>query len=88
MKKILILIFSISCFGYIAADDHVTSYGMEGYQCNVADGKDMDDVIKFAEKSLNPYADEYWPAPYNAFIMILAASLANNPSVSKSYGSS
>ena len=35
MKKILILIFSISCFGYITADDHVTSYGMEGYQCNV-----------------------------------------------------
>jgi len=70
MKKILLtLFFSISCFGYITADDHVISYGMEGYQCNVAEGKDMDDVVKFAEKTLNPYADENWSAPYNAFIM-------------------
>ena len=51
----LFLTFSI----HLLADDHVISYGMEGYQCNVAEGKDMDDVVKFAEKSLNPYADEY-----------------------------
>ena len=70
MKKILLtLSFSIFCFGYITADDHVISYGMEGYQCNVAEGKGMDDIVKFAEKTLNPYADENWSAPYNAFIM-------------------
>ena len=63
ISKALLPLFLIFSMNAIQADDHVISYGMEGYQCNVAEGKDMDDVVKFAEKTLNPYADENWSAP-------------------------
>ena len=45
--KILSAIILASFLSVMNADDHVISYGMEGYQCNVAEGKDMDDVVKF-----------------------------------------
>ena len=58
-------------FSYMAySDNHVPrSYGMEGYQCNLQPGKDLNDVMKFIEESLNPHADKYWSAPYSGFVM-------------------
>ena len=39
-KKLnLILSITLACsFGGLKADDHVISYGMEGYQCNYKEG--------------------------------------------------
>ena len=70
MKK-LYLLFSLFLFlsGNLYSDDHTSSYGMEGYQCNFEKGKDMDDLIKFTSKELNPYADSNWKAPYSGFIL-------------------
>ena len=71
MKRIrkLVLLLMLASSTQLFSDDHVISYGMEGYQCNFAKGKDLDDVISFAQKSLNPYADQNWPVPYSSFIM-------------------
>ena len=50
--KLLLALFLASFLNFAYADNHrPVSYGMEGYQCNFKDGKDIDDVIKFAEKS-------------------------------------
>ena len=47
MKKIFIsLTIFLSVISSLNADDHVEFGAMEGLQCNFADGKDMDDVMK------------------------------------------
>ena len=47
MKKNVFLLSLILSFMSIShADDHVELAAMEGLQCNFADGKDMDDVMK------------------------------------------
>ena len=51
------------------ADDHVISYGMEGYQCDFKDGVNFEDLVAFMEEDLNPYADKNWPVPYSGFYL-------------------
>ena len=47
MKKNVFLLSLILSFVSVAqADDHVELAAMEGLQCNFADGKDMDDVMR------------------------------------------
>ena len=54
----------------IHADDHLpVSYGMEGYQCNFEEGKDINDVVNFTSRDLNPYADKNWKSAYNGFVL-------------------
>ena len=71
MKKLnLILSITLACsFGGLMADDHVISYGMEGYQCNYKEGVNFDDLTSFMKDDLNPYADENWPVPYSGFYL-------------------
>ena len=68
IKRLVLLLFLISST-QLFSDNHVISYGMEGYQCNLQPGKDLNDVMKFVEESLNPHADKYWSAPYSGFVM-------------------
>ena len=56
-------------FGSLYADDHVISYGMEGYQCNYKEGVNFDDLVSFMKDDLNPYADENWSVPYSGFYL-------------------
>ena len=70
MKNLVILMLSIfSLFSTLAADDHVISYGMEGYQCNYKEGVTFDDLVSFTQEDLNPYADENWTASYSGFYL-------------------
>ena len=63
----MLSVFSLS--STLAADDHVISYGMEGYQCNYKDGVTFDDLVSFTQEDLNPYADENWTASYSGFYL-------------------
>ena len=45
-KNVFLLTLFLSFIGIAQADDHVELAAMEGLQCNFADGKDMDDVMK------------------------------------------
>ena len=68
MKKIFIsLTIFLSVISSLNADDHVEFGAMEGLQCNFADGKDMDDVMKVISE-WNEYGDENFSAPYSAWI--------------------
>ena len=68
LNLILGITFSLY-FGSLYADDHVISYGMEGYQCNYKEGVNFDDVVSFTKDDLNPYADENWSVPYSGFYL-------------------
>ena len=66
------LLISLIFFGLnnLLADDHMpVSYGMEGYQCNFEEDKNMDDVVDFISEDLNPYADKSWKAAYSGFVL-------------------
>tara|TARA_B100001057_G_scaffold430146_1_gene456726 strand:- start:7614 stop:8372 length:759 start_codon:yes stop_codon:yes gene_type:complete len=65
--KILIISISLSFFGNLTADDHIDISAMEGLQCNIRDGKDMDDVMKVISE-WNEYGDENFSEPYSAWI--------------------
>tara|TARA_Y100001936_G_scaffold221897_1_gene237290 strand:+ start:2022 stop:2786 length:765 start_codon:yes stop_codon:yes gene_type:complete len=70
MKKLLIVSFcSLFSLTNLMADDHVISYGMEGYQCDFKDGVNFEDLVAFMEEDLNPYADKNWPVPYSGFYL-------------------
>jgi len=70
MKKLLIISFcSLFSLTNLMADDHVISYGMEGYQCDFKDGVNFEDLVAFMEEDLNPYADKNWPVPYSGFYL-------------------
>ena len=69
--KIALLSLLISFGGLITADDHnqyPPTFSMEGLQCNLAEGKDMDDAMKVIAK-WKDYGDENFSAPYNAWIL-------------------
>ena len=68
LNLILGITFSLY-FGSLYADDHVISYGMEGYQCNYKEGVNFGDVVSFTKDDLNPYADENWSVPYSGFYL-------------------
>ena len=57
MKNIIITTLLLGLVGFINADDHVEFGAMEGLQCDFADGKDMDDVMKVLSE-WNEYGDE------------------------------
>ena len=63
------IIVSLLSFATFADDHKPVSYGMEGYQCNFKEGKDLDDALNFTAKSLNPYADKNWSVPYSGFYL-------------------
>jgi len=70
MKNLLIVSFcSLFSMTNLMADDHVISYGMEGYQCDFKDGVNFEDLVDFMEEDLNPYADKNWPVPYSGFYL-------------------
>jgi len=70
MKNLLIVSFcSLFSLTNLMADDHVISYGMEGYQCDFKDGVNFEDLVDFMEEDLNPYADKNWPVPYSGFYL-------------------
>mgnify|MGYP001328730365 FL=1 len=70
MKNLLIFSFcSLFSLTNLMADDHVISYGMEGYQCDFKDGVNFEDLVAFMEEDLNPYADKNWPVPYSGFYL-------------------
>tara|TARA_B100000609_G_scaffold193936_1_gene185880 strand:+ start:2216 stop:2980 length:765 start_codon:yes stop_codon:yes gene_type:complete len=70
MKNLLIVSFcSLFSMTNLMADDHVISYGMEGYQCDFKDGVNFEDLVAFMEEDLNPYADKNWPVPYSGFYL-------------------
>ena len=70
MKNLLIVSFcSLFSLTNLMADDHVISYGMEGYQCDFKDGVNFEDLVAFMEEDLNPYADKNWPVPYSGFYL-------------------
>ena len=66
-KALLPLILTLSF--YISADDHVESptfIPVEGFACNYAPGKDMDDLMKVTEE-WNDYVDDS-DVKYSAWI--------------------
>jgi hypothetical protein len=65
--KIILISICLSFLNFANADDHVEFGAMEGLQCNFADGKDMDDVMKVISE-WNEYGDENFSAPYSAWI--------------------
>ena len=65
--KIILISICLSFLNLANADDHVEFGAMEGLQCNFADGKDMDDVMKVISE-WNEYGDENFSAPYSAWI--------------------
>ncbi|MFL2706430.1 MAG: hypothetical protein ACJ0HC_00780 [Gammaproteobacteria bacterium] len=66
-KNVFLLTLVLSFFNVIQADDHIELAAMEGLQCNYADGKDMDDVMKVIGE-WNAYGDKNFGAPYSAWI--------------------
>ena len=70
MKYLLNITIALTLSFSLFADDHKpVSYGMEGYQCNFKQGKDLDDALNFTAKSLNPYSDKNWTVPYSGFYL-------------------
>ena len=68
MKNLLTILFcSLLTLGNLFADDHLPTYGMEGYQCNYKEGVTFDDLVSFMKDDLNPYADKNWPVRYCGF---------------------
>jgi hypothetical protein len=68
MKKILISItLALGLAFSLYADDHIEFGAMEGLQCNFAEGKDMEDVMKVISE-WNEYGDDNFTAPYSAWI--------------------
>ena len=68
MKKIFIsLTIFLSVISSLNADDHLEIGGMAALQCQFADGKDMDDVMKVLDE-WSEYGDDNFTAPYSAWI--------------------
>ena len=65
--KLILLSLIFSLAHTISADDHIELAAMEGLQCNYAEGKDMDDVMRVISQ-WNAFGDENFGAPYNAWI--------------------
>ena len=65
--KLILLSLIFSLAHPISADDHIELAAMEGLQCNYAEGKDMDDVMRVISQ-WNAFGDENFGAPYNAWI--------------------
>ena len=72
MKKFIryLVFLSLISFSYVAySDNHMPrTYAMEGYQCNLADGKGLDDVLRVASK-WDKWADSNYSVPYAAWVM-------------------
>ena len=72
MKKFIryLVFLSLISFSYVAySDNHMPrTYAMEGYQCNLADGKGLDDVLRVASK-WGKWADSNYSVPYAAWVM-------------------
>lgn len=68
MKKILLLISAFISFNFLMADDHqsYTTYTGEVLQCNLQDGKDVEDVLNMVKKDW--YALDY-PVPYEGWVL-------------------
>jgi len=64
MKKIILITLTFFTFSLTAA----TTYSMEAYQCNFADGKSYADVQKIIP-SWNKHADENFSVPYSAAML-------------------
>ena len=70
MNKYLLIWLIFFGLNNLPADAHMpVSYGMEGYQCNFEEDKNMDDVVDFISEDLNPYADKSWKAAYSGFVL-------------------
>ncbi len=67
IKKILLPII-LSFVAFINADDHIDISGMTALQCQFAEGKDMDDVMKVLDE-WNEYGDENFSEPFSAWVM-------------------
>ena len=66
--RLLILTFSIFSMSFLNADDHIEFGGLAAIQCQFADGRDMDDVMKVLDE-WNEYGDENFSQPFSAWVM-------------------
>ena len=66
--KFLIIFIFASFFSITHADDHVEIGGMAAMQCQIADGADMDDVMKVLAE-WDEYGDDNFSEPFSAWIM-------------------
>ena len=66
--KILLISICISFLSFTSADDHIEIGGMAALQCQYADGKDMDDVMKVLDE-WSEYGDENFSEPFSAWVM-------------------
>ena len=68
MKKILLLISAFISLNFLMADDHqsYTTYTGEVLQCNLQNGKDVEDVLNMVKKDW--YALDY-PVPYEGWVL-------------------
>ena len=57
-----------SFYSITHADDHVEIGGMAAMQCQIADGADMDDVMKVLAE-WDEYGDDNFSEPFSAWIM-------------------
>jgi hypothetical protein len=69
MKKIiLILTITFTGLTQVFADDHIEIAGMVAMQCQIEEGKDMDDVMKVLDE-WSEYGDENFSEPFSAWIL-------------------
>ena len=66
--KIILISICLSFLNFANADDHIEIGGMAALQCQFADGKDMNDVMKVLDE-WNEYGDEYFTEPFSAWVM-------------------
>tara|TARA_Y100001970_G_scaffold280235_1_gene388871 strand:- start:738 stop:1496 length:759 start_codon:yes stop_codon:yes gene_type:complete len=66
--KIILLTVLFSAFHAIYADDHIEIGGMAAMQCQIAEGSDMDDVMKVLAE-WDEYGDENFSEPFSAWVM-------------------
>ena len=66
--KFLIMFIFASFLSITHADDHVEIGGMAAMQCQIADGADMDDVMKVLAE-WDEYGDDNFSEPFSAWIM-------------------
>ena len=73
MKKFIkyIVFICLVSFIYLTfADNHMPkTYAMEGYQCDFADGKGLNDVLRVASK-WDKWSDTNYSVPYAAWVMV------------------
>ena len=67
ISKILVTLLLAFSFN-IYSDDHVEITGMTALQCQFAEGKDMDDVVKVLDE-WNEYGDDNFRDPFSAWVL-------------------